>query len=1389
VFPTNDGFGSNEDFDPSQNPLLAPTKYKTEDGEPMLANDVFRVVHDYFGHIKNGVGFRARGEENAWQSHASMYSPLARRAMTVETRGQNSWVNFGPNAAENATANGADTIYADQKIGLLPQWVSEDGRLSGTRSASQYSAGLSGAVDGDAVTLVHYSQQPIQRTEPAKAGTGTDARAKRYKPQVTYFGIEADERGYIKESQLGRIRTEFTLPVTQLYPADRNPENLWVRGNYAQSIENMQEAGFSGYWADNPSLGKVAVIWDPLQASESSLLLARESSDANMATRNLSVAQAQKAIDQLPDNVKSNVTVVATVADLRKLVPDVSYSRGTKGLYIPETGQIYVVAGNHANAKEIAVTMLHEAIGHRGLFETLGPKTREFLNMVQSARGTDPVIDEAYEYVERAYAGSSDLVKAAEVVAYISESDPKYGLVQRAVQWMRQLLRDLGFRVIFSNRDITQALARAKQGALGGVAMPTSSAPVGPVERRSDRQKAAPTFGLTEETAIDFVVRKFQNKFLPLKRLQSAIKESGGVITEESDAYLAEELFHGKGTNDLRMMEEERVQPMVAAMGERKVTQEMLDDYLMAMHAPERNAHIARINPKFPDGGSGMTNKEAATIIARFRKEGKLADLDHVSQYVYDMLELQRKALRDGGLEDDGTIMVWERKYKHYVPLKGVAEDHKSHPQTGQGFEVRAKSWKPALGRSSRALSPSSYAVIDLSEKLIERRKNEVGNAFLKLVQSNPNKDYWEVFDEDNPDVVRALDSKGMVVERAASMFMSSEYFMTKVKGKRYYVKIKDAHLLKAMKNLGPEQMNMLTRGLASVNRWLSSVNTSYSPEFMISNFARDFQTAKLNLQAERSLGAQGKTDGKKVEANLRRTLKSIRFISMSLAGKKAKSKEGQFIQDYFEEYRATGAQTGYFDMKDLDGQMKDVQRLLKMGDGTVGGSALKYAKAAKDAVENVNTAVENGVRLAAYISAREEGMSPKASASLAKNMTVNFNRRGEVGGLLNAAYMFANASIQGTANFVRTMGTLRKGERGLARLNNAQKIAVAMYGASYALSVIMRLGSDDDDDGRSFYDKVPQYVKERNIVIMKKMFGASDDPADYWKIPLPYGYNIFHVMGVATERIIQGDPDYTSMRAATEVTLALLGSFSPVGFSDSEQGIAGVMAKNMPTITKPVIEILMNENFANSPVYRANFPFATERPASTLSKYGTPAGYKALAKFLNEVTGGNDFVPGGIDVSPDIMAYMVDYALGSAGTFVFGKVPDTAYRVATGQALDVTRAPFLSKVNGRVSEYSDHDMYYERVNKVKQVIDGAKNTLDADQRKKFLDKYGGEYSLQGALKMSEKRLRLVRKQQKLVYGSDMPRAEMDAKLEEYKLQQEKIIDEFNGAYNKVMDK
>ncbi len=135
IFPTEEGFGTLSAAQRAH-PMLQDSGVVWK-GRKVTYNDIFRAVHDFFGHYKEGVGFRADGEENAWRSHSAMYSDIARKAMTSETRGQNSWVNFGTHAKKNAGASEADTIYADQKAGIMPDWVVNEGRKDAVQAAPQ----------------------------------------------------------------------------------------------------------------------------------------------------------------------------------------------------------------------------------------------------------------------------------------------------------------------------------------------------------------------------------------------------------------------------------------------------------------------------------------------------------------------------------------------------------------------------------------------------------------------------------------------------------------------------------------------------------------------------------------------------------------------------------------------------------------------------------------------------------------------------------------------------------------------------------------------------------------------------------------------------------------------------------------------------------------------------------------------------------------------------------------------------------------------------------------------------------------------------------------------------------------------------------------------------
>jgi hypothetical protein len=255
VFPTTSGYGQGE-TQVAGSPMLTLTD-EYLNGKQLLANDIFRIVHDVFGHAKDGVGFGPRGEENAWQSHVRMFSPLAARAMTTETRGQNSWVNYGPLGEQNR-ANQKETVYAEQKVGLLPEWVSTEGLTLGPNILNQ-----SGKVGEVSITGVHYSPElrdTLDGTFYGKGAKGAErdrvlnASDDRIKNRVHFYVDEGN--GVFPEFGVGSVA--HTVNLTNMYDAARNPLKFPTKDTndpYNADGFNVFEsavldAGFDGYYVE-----------------------------------------------------------------------------------------------------------------------------------------------------------------------------------------------------------------------------------------------------------------------------------------------------------------------------------------------------------------------------------------------------------------------------------------------------------------------------------------------------------------------------------------------------------------------------------------------------------------------------------------------------------------------------------------------------------------------------------------------------------------------------------------------------------------------------------------------------------------------------------------------------------------------------------------------------------------------------------------------------------------------------------------------------------------------------------------------------------------------------------------------------------------------------------
>jgi hypothetical protein len=295
VFGTKDGYGSSFEAELARgsNPLLSESGLEIS-GQPALINDLFRVVHDYFGHVKEGVGFRADGEENAWRMHSSMFSPKAQRALTTETRGQNSWVNFGPQGEKNRTASGSDTVYADQKTGLLPMWVSEDGRNDSVSEADKpkFSKATPGKnrvpqehrdnlTDDGKGNYVFFHKGPKSlkggKINPAYFGTGK-TKDNRSNPVMNYYTKPDQGERMIS----GDVTYAVPVPKWKVYPLMSDPLDLYdkAEANFRkkfgkdQAFDAVRQADFIGPLAEKAGFDMMIAGWSvhPLRAESGKAL-------------------------------------------------------------------------------------------------------------------------------------------------------------------------------------------------------------------------------------------------------------------------------------------------------------------------------------------------------------------------------------------------------------------------------------------------------------------------------------------------------------------------------------------------------------------------------------------------------------------------------------------------------------------------------------------------------------------------------------------------------------------------------------------------------------------------------------------------------------------------------------------------------------------------------------------------------------------------------------------------------------------------------------------------------------------------------------------------------------------------------------------------------------
>jgi len=807
-------------------------------------------------------------------------------------------------------------------------------------------------------------------------------------------------------------------------------------------------------------------------------------------------------------------------------------------------------------------------------------------------------------------------------------------------------------------------------------------------------QRAAVALGATTKANPISAVRRFFGKVAvkaePIKDFADRIgdhlrrskisREDAGLYAEARHTREAREDFLRKHVERKRLAEERRA--LVKAAKDLPRDAQFERD-LRALE--KRIADLDFVPIQIPDGHTaehyfhevagvtGMKTSEAEAWLAAhdlpgYKRLGRMIDA------------LNRWTLRqqlDYQLITQAQYDSRRAQFQHYVPLRTAEVDKPERPR-GSGFSVRGPETMRRKGRKSLASNPLVMSLAQAMKAVERGEKNAVGHELRDFLIENR-----AVLEHAERDV--ELNDKG---EPA----LDSDEFYLKVAGRDVAIKIENPDVARAMKRLGLPQIPKALRVYASLFGYWKLAATSLSPEFMLTNFARDIETALVNVSSvARDLDLKG----------LRREM--VRGVPS--AGRTAwQGARGKPITtglgDFFEEYRQAGGQIGSFGSAAFEAIEQSMES--RMSDSALGKTRRALAPM-WSVIQDANGAVEQANRFSLFVALRQRGVPVNDAALAARKITVDFSQKGEWGTALSLVYAFFSAAVGGTRRLAETMTS-----------PTGRRIAGGLVGLGFAQTMANFYASDDDEDGQKFYAKISEGEKERTAIIMVPGF---DEPL---KVPIGYGLNVFYGAGRIAAETVLGM--HTETEAAGRLLIMALNGFAPIGAAPS---LAQFVS---PTALDPAVQIIENQNFMGNPITPYESKFGPESPRYAKSFRTTSPLAVDMARVLNDLSGGDSVKPGALNVSGDEIEHLLEFA--GAGVYRFGQRAAAATRAITaGESFsDVAQvAPFLRVVYGARTEFTDSDNFYKALDEIeygKRYIREAEDAGDRDRARELRDRF-----------------------------------------------------------------
>ena len=776
--------------------------------------------------------------------------------------------------------------------------------------------------------------------------------------------------------------------------------------------------------------------------------------------------------------------------------------------------------------------------------------------------------------------------------------------------------------------------------------------------------------------------------------LINAVKEIVGdeVLPEDEDIATAMQLSYGRITAQHADIDADYVRPVLDILVKQGMQVSDLDIYLSAKFAPERNKMI-RERAEWKDAGAGISDEEAAARLRGMQEQftkPQMDALEKAAQIVYKMNRANLARLVESGILPQKQVEEWVKLSPHYVPLRDDLERLGAADVSG-GMK-HGRPFQKAVGRYSEALDSSfGWSVIQAKQGVVWAEQNRINKITVNFAKNHLSpEDYFvskvpikaeKVFSErkgykqedavplrlDRPaerniaeqylkagyTVVRSSENRNIVwvdggeMDRVLRVRKGTDARRTampqnvvaRINGKRVYVFFDETKGSRGNKmGLAINRANMvhwdnrLWNTIAWLTRMKAMASTVWSVTFAARNAINDIlQTSGITLME----GKYGVT--KDVFKNYGQALKA--FTAWRVSGQYDESTEmGAYLKEAVKQGMLTGiyGKSSNFDQTMLDSVIAPLAVLEhRTGFGKNVKDTVAYSWSQVLAATSTFSEIpEVGVRLAVYAAMRQHGATATEAAVYAREITLDYNKKGEWTPVTNTLWMFSNASIQSLARWKKAWQT---GNWKSRTIGVTFLLAAGFFTQLYNIMFASLFFGGDDDE---LYKNIPDYAYDNSIPIL--LPGGKS----YLTIPNRGPQAAITRIGASLANLLVGDETPTGFLSDASVVLnpAFLENANPAGSSGS------FLQTVSPTILDPAIQLAENKAWTGAPVHAMDYGNSAAPKWQDGFEKTSPFS-KWLARLLSDATGGDDVQGGKIDVYPEQIELVKNFIFGSIGT------------------------------------------------------------------------------------------------------------------------------------------